>query len=1210
MNEVKNITKKDMRFFQNDLLTDLKKLEIQISSKVSNMNQLLLSKTSEYDSKFTKIFENMTELIAQIAERKYDNERVEQLLSLKNRFSEQLTENQTRISLTEKNLEDALFKYDKIVLENLQLPGIIGIGCKFKNCRVFFEKVYNELKNNEKYKEQAQVEIASFSDKVDNRIDKMENELNKIHQSINQICQAKFEKFFAKMEQRLQDTENIMLSSKIENSKYAEDLIKASTSLKIQWEKLENIKNEIYAKFYEELDTFKKLVDYTNRNYYKQDNEFKIFKERFTQLADYLKDFGNQKNKDFKEMKNKLDFSKKQKLENDDVSNYEKIGDDVRAYVKSPSPIRDRKKYTLNENSSKRSSRRGSFISISSSKKEETLKNVNPPKPRRNSMFNNNKNANLILEANKNKEKRMTNFNIKSNFKAKTRNLMTVKKDSKKKQKFTTELGTKTEQRKGDGKKKNFLKIIKKKKTIVTENNIDLNFDSKKKFENIKEQNNSSKESQEEEELSIESESSKLTITSNIISLHSTEQNQDKKESSKSIEKIIDIRKLYEEKLKEDNNNILAKYDNIEDKKEKIIEKEKENNSLNINTIEKEIKEEKEKDKEEKDNEEKDNEEYNKEDEFNREEFLKKYIGIEKEDIKEKKDIKEKNQKLEIKEKKTKDKENIEVLKENNIKKQINGNKTNLEEKNINLEKFNNKQKIAEVQSINIKETLDINEKINNDEKINSKEKINKQNKEKVITNLKNDSKIKEKNNNNEKINSKDKINKQNNEKLKEDKTFNRITKLNDNKGKNENNIKIRKTNSSIVNSSLDIFNTKNTIDSQIKETPKKENQNSRINLNKNGINQNNESISSEKIVPLINSQKQFPVLEIKEEQKRNSVFINNNKTSNDEQKKEIIKYQSISFLEQKKKIQLTESNKINNKNNIKKENIGLNTEVTFPKIKTISEFNSNNKNSFKKIENLQQQSNTINRTVVQLGFGRTISQSLKKTQINFNNINKINKSNSKEENLLNRKPLMPINNNINNANNLNQDKEVKKSNNLFNLLDEAKKEIKKMSNNNENINNNAFLTSLNNINNNNYNYYYNNNSDNSNTINILNKNKNNDEKIGKFKNQIDFININIKSINIKINVLEDRYKEILNQLNNIYKIVSSHYYHHRRKTTRHSNNKEKTLTINLRDKKFMNKISELYNYNELNLKIPNNEYNSTLKKIEPFLIKKFKNKQ
>ena len=38
-----------------------------------------------------------------------------------------------------------------------------------------------------------------------------------------------------------------------------------------------------------------------------------------------------------------------------------------------------------------------------------------------------------------------------------------------------------------------------------------------------------------------------------------------------------------------------------------------------------------------------------------------------------------------------------------------------------------------------------------------------------------------------------------------------------------------------------------------------------------------------------------------------------------------------------------------------------------------------------------------------------------------------------------------------------------------------------------------------------------------------------------------------------------------------------------------------------------MKKISEIYSDNEFNLKIPNNEFNSTLKKIEPFLIKKFK---
>ena len=67
MHNDKNITKNDMRFFQNDLLTDLKKLELQINSKITNINQTLSSKTNEYDSKIKKIFENISELISQLA---------------------------------------------------------------------------------------------------------------------------------------------------------------------------------------------------------------------------------------------------------------------------------------------------------------------------------------------------------------------------------------------------------------------------------------------------------------------------------------------------------------------------------------------------------------------------------------------------------------------------------------------------------------------------------------------------------------------------------------------------------------------------------------------------------------------------------------------------------------------------------------------------------------------------------------------------------------------------------------------------------------------------------------------------------------------------------------------------------------------------------------------------------------------------------------
>ena len=52
MKEEKNITHNDMRFFQNDLLNDLKKLELQLNGRVSGINQTLLTKISEYDAKF------------------------------------------------------------------------------------------------------------------------------------------------------------------------------------------------------------------------------------------------------------------------------------------------------------------------------------------------------------------------------------------------------------------------------------------------------------------------------------------------------------------------------------------------------------------------------------------------------------------------------------------------------------------------------------------------------------------------------------------------------------------------------------------------------------------------------------------------------------------------------------------------------------------------------------------------------------------------------------------------------------------------------------------------------------------------------------------------------------------------------------------------------------------------------------------------------
>jgi hypothetical protein len=83
-----------------------------------------------------------------------------------------------------------------------------------------------------------------------------------------------------------------------------------------------NIKEEIYKKFDEEvflLKDFNKILVSKFENY---QNEFKLIKNRFTTLSEFIKDvrfrinMGELQKKDMKSMSDKIDFTKKQRLSN------------------------------------------------------------------------------------------------------------------------------------------------------------------------------------------------------------------------------------------------------------------------------------------------------------------------------------------------------------------------------------------------------------------------------------------------------------------------------------------------------------------------------------------------------------------------------------------------------------------------------------------------------------------------------------------------------------------------------------------------------------------------------------------------------------------------------------------------------------------------------------------------------------------------------
>ena len=1162
MKEEKNITHHDMRFFQNDLLNDMKKLELQLNGRISGINQTLLTKTSEYDSKFIKIFENITELISQMAERKYDNDRVEELIKMRNKFSDQIIENQSRISIIDKTLENALFKYDKIILDNLNVPGLIGVGCKFKNCAAYFRFLENEYQVNQKFKEEGILNFKSLSDKIDLRLKKSEGDISKILQSVNQICDVKFEKIFQKMEEKALATDNYVAQVRIENSKYANDLIKASKELKIEWDMLEKVKNEIYEKFQSEVDVCKKLVIVTEKNFKKQKEEFNVFKQRFSQLAEYLKDVKNL-GKNYREMAKNIDFSKKQKLDEEfDQEKYGEIGENVKEFIRSPSPRRNRGTFILKLQDNYKNEDEDNPLVPGEHKRKLNKRASLSPNPRRTSIYMKKKKLEELDTINQIAEEGSNRLDKVLNLKNKLKELNDENKDNNNKVKknlneyYKTELRKKKQDEEENKKKEKMAKTLLRKKTIVTENKIDLNF-------------NMNKEDDKEE--SGNSSSSSNFELSSIISL----------------KKIGDDNKDNEEnKIKQQNQN---KKD-MKNKENKLIEetktekeKEKEKMTLNLN----------------------------------------------------------------------KDKNSFSSKEETILKKPS---------KNSKIIKISNSESSDSDSDSNSKSETSFKE----DETVSNKQKVEKEenNKEKEKEKEKEESNALEKKD--EKTEN-GKINKQPTE---------------DNKNKKKGTFKTPKK----IREREPSKRIKE-IEPQIKSQKKVKNQqkNLKINISKEKSTTINQDIDKKANSPILKKRAlNLDPIDPKNKKKfHNNVLSTYNESRHDNSKDKQQKAKPVTVYNKQIKQAMDEYTNKNSNNINKPLNNKTTNEVTFPQIKTVStetikreNLNKTRKEN-KNIKNKLILDHNKTKPFTFKGLLTTTNQRLNINSNNNININankeitssSVDKKESKEkienkENSKDNKDNIIDNNNKekeelkDEANEKSkEEKDIikslesieKKENNtkkeeddvnikfLFNSLYDEIKEIKAITTKNninkekENITNkNAFLTSLNTVSNNNFNYYYNSNPDEnrSNFITIANPKetkKIDDEAIKKLNNEIDFINGNIKLVNHKISNLENRYQLILNQLNNIFKTVSSYYHHHKRKSEQHHTfrMKNKLGEINqkmdqqkigeiLNDKNFMMKIKDIYNddyenIDEYKLKIPNDEYSKTLRKIEPFLIKKFK---
>ena len=296
LNFDKNYDNKDLNIFKEDILNYLNERDKSIFTLIKTYKEKMEKTEKDYSELTKRINDNYLEVLSSQAQINNRLDKLNAFESFSMKANDQLISHEIRLNNLREEYNKSVQKYDKIYLDNLELPGYIGKYSKYKNCQVFFEDVIKEINKLNSYKEKNIIDLKAYKEKleqiiktfntlVDNNNKSQIKYINEMNEKNNRDCKNLVDTLAEKIH-----------DIRIENSTYAVELIGKSINLTKEWDKIQEIKEEITKDFNQKILEFKIVSNNTINSFYDYKNEFNLIKRKFFELAEFIKDVRFRKN--------------------------------------------------------------------------------------------------------------------------------------------------------------------------------------------------------------------------------------------------------------------------------------------------------------------------------------------------------------------------------------------------------------------------------------------------------------------------------------------------------------------------------------------------------------------------------------------------------------------------------------------------------------------------------------------------------------------------------------------------------------------------------------------------------------------------------------------------------------------------------------------------------------------------------------------------
>ena len=292
----KNYENKDMNAFKEDILNYLRDRDKCIYGLIKTYKEKMERTESNYSDLTKRISNNYSDILSSQAGINNRLDKLNSYESFSTKTNDQLISHEIRINNLREDFHKSVQKYDKIYLDNLELPGYIGKYSKYKNCQVFFEEVIKELNKLNAYKEKNTLDLKAYKEKLEQNIKTFNALVDNNNKSQIKYINDMFEKNYKECKSMIDTVEERITDMRIENSRYAVELIGKSINLTKEWDKIQNIKEEIMHEFNDKIHEFRIVSNNTINSFTEFKTEFILIKRKFFELAEFIKDVRFRKN--------------------------------------------------------------------------------------------------------------------------------------------------------------------------------------------------------------------------------------------------------------------------------------------------------------------------------------------------------------------------------------------------------------------------------------------------------------------------------------------------------------------------------------------------------------------------------------------------------------------------------------------------------------------------------------------------------------------------------------------------------------------------------------------------------------------------------------------------------------------------------------------------------------------------------------------------